>query len=153
MLQYFLVICKNRFYVYRTDGAPEYFGGNDYFEYEQSKIREAAAQLVEEILSNNNLADRNELQFALIENSDAVRNEIVLKELKNLVVQRYAVNDLVYAAMVDLAKNPALYIRELGVNYDGESHHLDANNPMWRGAYSLLALTIEPIELLKRVGR
>ena len=149
MLQYFLAVCKNKFHVYRVDGKPEYFGGNDYFEYEQSKIHEATARLIDEILSNNNLADRNELQFALIENSDAVRNEIVLKELKNLVVRRFAVNDLIYAAMNELAKNPALYIYDLGVNYDGESYHLEKNNPMWRGVYSLLALSIEPQELLK----
>ena len=149
MLQYFLAVCKNKFYVYRTNGAAEYFGGNAYFEYEQSKIREATVRLIEEILNNNNLSDRNELQFALIENSDAVRNEIVLKELKNLVVKRFRVNDLVFEAMNELAKNPALYIYALGVNYDGESYHLEKNNPMWRGVYSLLALTIEPRELLK----
>ena len=53
-------------------------------------------------------------------------------------------------ALDDLSKDRKLHVKELGANYDGECYHI-GDGPMWRNEYSLLALTLEPGNLLKYI--
>ena len=151
MLKFYLFVCRDKFYVYRAkDRAVETLSsGYPYLEYEQDKMRKATENLVIELLEGNNIEDKNELQFVLIENSDKVRNDTVNEVLGNSIIARYNVHDLVKQAVSKLACDPKLYIKELGVNYDGECYHLDDKGPMYRSEYSLLALSIKPEALLK----
>ena len=152
-MKFYLAICQNKFFVYREDKTPESFeSGNPYLEYEPSKIREAIKQLVHEIVDGNNQSSKEDLQFVLIKSTDNVINSAVENELRDLVINGHEATKLVNKVLLQLAKDPKLYIKELGVNYDGECYHLDDNGPMWRNEYSLLALSIDSSELLKFVS-
>ena len=151
-MKFYLAICQNKFFVYHENKAPESFSsGNLYLEYEPSKVREAVKRLVSEIIDSNNLSGKDDLQFLLIKSTDIMINSAVESELGGAVIKSYEAAELVNKALSQLARDPKLYIKELGVNYDGECYHLGDNGPMWRNEYSLLALTIDSSELLKQV--
>ena len=149
-MKFYLVICKNKFFLYNEKREPVYIDAEPFFEYETNKIREAAVRLKEKIIDENNLSDDSDLQFAVIENADKVRNENVAKELGNLIVKNYSIIELMRKTVSELSKNQKLYIKELGVNYDGECYHLD-DGPMWCNEYSLLALSVDSSEVIKFV--
>lgn len=149
-MQFYLAICQNKFFVYREDKTPETFeSGNPYLEYESGKVREAVKRLVSEIIDSNNFSNRDDLQFVLIKSNDNAINSAVEEELGGTVIKHCEATELVNKALLQLARDPKLYIKEFGVNYDGECYHLEDNSPMWRNEYSLLALTIDSSDLLK----
>lgn len=150
MTKFYLAICKNKFYLYDAARQPVHIDGNPFFEYERNKIREATLELTEKIVDENNLADKNELKFFVVENSDAVLNESFAKAQGNLIAKKFSLNDLLRKIIRELAKNPKLYISELGINYDGECYRME-KEILSATDYSLLALSIEPKELLKFV--
>ncbi|MBR4904117.1 MAG: hypothetical protein IKZ53_05555 [Selenomonadaceae bacterium] len=147
MTKFYLAICKNKFYLYDDARKPFYIGGKPFFEYETNKIREATVRLIEKIVDENKLPNKRELKFFVIENSDAVRNENFAKMAETSLAKRYSLGDILRKAISELAKNPKLYIAEFGINYDGECYHTEKGFT----DYSLLALSIEPNELLKFV--
>lgn len=150
MTKFYLAICKNKFYLYDDARKPVYIDGNPFFEYETNKLREATARLIEKIIDENNLSGKRELKFFVIENSDAVRNEGFAKATGDLIAKRFPLGDLLRKTISELAKNPKLYIAEFGINYDGECYHTE-KGLLTKTDYSLLALSIEPNELLKFV--
>lgn len=150
MMKFYLAICKNKFYLYDEARKPVHIDGNPFFDYERNKIREATFELTEKIVDDNNLANKNELKFLVVENSDAVLNESFAKAQGNLIAKKYPLNELLRKTIRELAKNPKLYVNELGVNYDGECYNVE-NEILTAREYSLLALSIEPKELLNFV--
>lgn len=150
MMKFYLAICKNKFYLYDEARKPVHIDGNPFFDYERNKIREATLELTEKIVDDNNLANKNELKFIVVENSDAVLNESFAKAQGNLIAKKYPLNELLRKTIRELAKNPKLYVNELGVNYDGECYKVE-NEILTAREYSLLALSIEPKELLNFV--
>lgn len=150
MMKFYLAICKNKFYLYDEARKPVHIDGNPFFDYERNKIREATLELTEKIVDDNNLANKNELKFLVVENSDAVLNESFAKAQGNLIAKKYPLNELLSKTIRELAKNPKLYVNELGVNYDGECYNVE-NEILTAREYSLLALSIEPKELLNFV--
>lgn len=151
MTKFYLAVCRNRFYVFDGETRQaEHIDGNPYVEYEQNKAREGVRRLVAALLENRNKEDRRDLHFDLIESTDELLNEAVVRELDERDMKRYSAVDLMNRALVELSKDRSLYIRELGANYDGECYHI-GDGPMWRSEYSLLALTLEPNGLLKYV--
>lgn len=150
MMKFYLAICKNKFYLYDEARKPVHIDGNPFFDYERNKIREATLELTEKIVDDNNLANKNELKFLVVENSDAVLNESFAKAQGNLIAKKYPLNELLRKTIRELAKNPKLYVNELGVNYDGECYNVE-NEILTAREYSLLALSIEPKELLNFV--
>lgn len=150
MMKFYLAICKNKFYLYDEARKPVHIDGNPFFDYERNKIREATLELTEKIVDDNNLANKNELKFFIVENSDAVLNESFAKAQGNLIAKKYPLNELLRKTIRELAKNPKLYVNELGVNYDGECYKVE-NEILTARDYSLLALSIEPKELLNFV--
>jgi len=150
VMKFYLAICKNKFYLYDEACKPVHIDGNPFFEYERNKIREATLELTEKIVDDNNLANKNELKFFIVENSDAVLNESFAKAQGNLIAKKYPLNELLRKTIRELAKNPKLYVNELGVNYDGECYKVE-NEILTARDYSLLALSIEPKELLNFV--
>lgn len=150
MMKFYLAICKNKFYLYDEARKPVHIDGNPFFDYERNKIREATLELTEKIVDDNNLANKNELKFIVVENSDAVLNESFAKAQGNLIAKKYPLNELLRKTIRELAKNPKLYVNELGVNYDGECYNVE-NEILTAREYSLLALSIEPKELLNFV--
>lgn len=150
MNNFYLVIGKDKFFVYSERRELVYIDGNPFFEYEPRKIREAVNRLIEKIVDENNFSDKNDLKFSVIENIDSVRNESVEDELGNLIVQKYFIGNIIQETVSSLAKNPKLYISELGVNYDGDCYFLQ-DGDLWRYEYSLLALSIDTAEIMKFV--
>lgn len=150
MMKFYLAICKNKFYLYDEARKPVHIDGNPFFDYERNKIREATLELTEKIVDDNNLANKNELKFLVVGNSDAVLNESFAKAQGNLIAKKYPLNELLRKTIRELAKNPKLYVNELGVNYDGECYNVE-NEILTAREYSLLALSIEPKELLNFV--
>lgn len=150
MMKFYLAICKNKFYLYDEARKPVHIDGNPFFDYERNKIREATLELTEKIVDDNNLANKNELKFLVVGNSDAVLNESFAKAQGNLIAKKYPLNELLSKTIRELAKNPKLYVNELGVNYDGECYKVE-NEILTAREYSLLALSIEPKELLNFV--
>lgn len=150
MMKFYLAICKNKFYLYDEARKSVHIDGNPFFDYERNKIREATLELTEKIVDDNNLANKNELKFLVVENSDAVLNESFAKAQGNLIAKKYPLNELLRKTIRELAKNPKLYVNELGVNYDGECYNVE-NEILTAREYSLLALSIEPKELLNFV--
>ena len=151
MTKFYLAICKNRFYLYDENRKPVYIDGEAFFEYETSKIREATVRLTEKIVDENNLSGTSELNFFVIENSNAVLNDSFAKAQDSLIAKRFSLNELLRRTISDLAKDPKLYVGELGVNYDGECYRLE-NELLTMRDYSLTALTIEPAALIKFVN-
>ncbi|MBR3747648.1 MAG: hypothetical protein IKP64_00025 [Selenomonadaceae bacterium] len=149
MTQFYLAVCKNKFYVYDDARKPVYIEGEPFFAYEVNKIRTAVAKLREQISDEYNL-DKNEITFRVVANSDKVRNESLSKELGAAIVKTYKLDELIRKTLTEFAKNPKLYINEFGLNYDGESYRFD-NNLLIYDDFSLLALSIEPSELLNFV--
>lgn len=150
-MKFYLAVCRNRFYVFDGETRQvERIDGNPYVEYEQNKVREGVRRLVAALLENRNKEDRWELHFDLIESTDELLNEAVIRELDERDMKRYSAVDLMNRALVELSKDRSLHIRDLGANYDGECYHI-GDGPMWRNEYSLLALTLEPTDLLKYV--
>ncbi len=150
MTKFYLAVCKNKFYVYDEARKPFHVEGEPFFAYNVNKIRAAVAKLWEQIADEQNL-DKNEINFLIVSNSDNVRNESLSKELGTAIVKTYALDELIRSALTELAKNPKLHINEFGLNYDGECYHFD-NGLLIHDDFSLLALSIEPSELLKFVG-
>ena len=148
MTKFYLAICKNRFYLYDNDRAPVHIDGEPFFEYETNKIREASNRLTHKIVDEYNLSGKDDLTFFVIENSDASLNESFTGAQDKLIAKRFSLSELLPKTIRALAKNPKLYIHELGVNYDGECYRID-NELLTGREYSLLALTIEPAELIK----
>ena len=150
MTRFYLAICKNRFYLYGENREPVHIDGEAFFEYENGKIREAAGRLMNKIVDENNLSDVNELKFFVIENSNAALNDGFAKAQGERIAKRFPLDKLLRRTIDDLAKNPKLYVGELGVNYDGECYRMEDGRLTIRD-YSLTALTIEPTTLLKFV--
>lgn len=150
MMRIYLTIFKNKFYLYNEEREPLYVEGEPFFAYETNKMREAVIRMVESIFYENNLSSKNDLQFFVIDNSDAIRNESLSRELGSAIVKNYSLNDLLKKLLTALSRNPKLYVNELGINYDGECYRMD-NGLLTQSEYSLLALSIEPSELLKFV--
>ena len=152
MKNFYLAVCRNRFYVYDGETRQaEHIDGNPFVEYEPNKAREGVRRLVTSMLENRNKEDRWEFHFDLIESTDGLLNEAVTRELAERDMKRYAAADLVGRAINDLLNDPKLHVRELGVNYDGECYYA-GEDLMRRGEYSLTALTLTPEALLKYVG-
>ena len=149
-MKFYLAICKNKFCLYDETRKPAKIGGKNFFEYETNKIREAADRLAYKMADENKLKNKSELKFFVIENSDAALNESFGKVQGKLIVKKFPLNELLRKTISELAKNPKLYVSELGINYDGECYFTDKGNLIKRD-YSLLALSIEPTELLKFV--
>ena len=150
MTMFYLAICRNKFYLYGDNRKPVYIDGEAFFEYETSKIREATGRLTNKIVDENNLSNANELKFFVIENSNAALNDSFAKAQGERIVKRFPLGELLRRTIGDLAKNPKLYVDELGVNYDGECYRLE-NGRLTVRDYSLTALTIEPAALIKFV--
>ncbi|MBR0289046.1 MAG: hypothetical protein IJQ82_08715 [Selenomonadaceae bacterium] len=150
MVKFYVVICKNKFYLYGDDRKPVYIDGEAFFEYETGKIREATGRLTNKIVDENNLSNANELKFFVIENSDAALNDSFTKAQDNRIAKRFTLAELLRKTISELAKNPKLYIEQFGINYDGECYHTE-KSLLTKTEYSLLALSIEPNELLKFV--
>ena len=154
MLKLYLIIGKDRFYLYNERREIVYIEANPFFLYESNKIREAAVRLTEKIVDENNLSDKSELRFIVIENSDNVRNESVVKELGNLIVQKYSIYDLIRKTLAEFAKDSSLYIKELGINYDGESERKFSNAGFKAvNSFSRLALEIAICSSICRAER
>ena len=85
-----------------------------------------------------------------MENSDTALNESFSKAQSNLIAKKFSLNEFLRKTINELAKNPKLYISELGINYDGECYRIE-NELLIKNDYSLLALSIEPTTLLKFV--
>lgn len=150
MLRFYLAICKSRFYIYGENCEPVHIDGEAFFEYEISKIRESTDRLIKKILDENNLSNVNELNFFVIENSNAALNDGFAKAQGGRIAKRFSLDKLLRKTIGDLAKDPKLYVGELGVNYDGECYRMEDGRLTIRD-YSLTALTIEPSALLKFV--
>lgn len=150
MIKFYLTICKNKFYLFDDNRKPVYIDGEAFFDYETNKIREAANRLTDKIVDENNLSDKNELKFYVIENSDAALNESFAKSQGERIAKKFSLNELLRKTIAELAKNPKLYVAEFGVNYDGECYSTE-NGLLTKRDYSLLALTIEPTALIKFV--
>ena len=150
MTKFYLAICKNRFYLYDDSRKPVHIDGEAFFEYDTNKIREASNRFTDKIVDENNLADKNELTFFIVENSDTALNESFSKAQSNLIAKKFSLNEFLRKTINELAKNPKLYISELGINYDGECYRIE-NELLIKNDYSLLALSIEPTTLLKFV--
>lgn len=150
MIKFYLTICKNKFYLFDDNRKPVYIDGEAFFDYETNKIREAANRLTDKIVDENNLSDKNELKFYVIENSDVALNESFAKSQGERIAKKFSLNELLRKTIAELAKNPKLYVAEFGVNYDGECYSTE-NGLLTKRDYSLLALTIEPTALIKFV--
>ena len=148
MTKFYLAICRNKFYLYDDKCKPVYIDGNPFFEYEANKLRESTFRLMEKLVDENNLSSKRDLKFFVIENNDAVRNESFSKMAETSLAKRFPLNELLRRAIGDLAKNPKLYVGELGVNYDGECYRLE-DGRLTANDYSLTAFTIEPAALIK----
>lgn len=149
-MKIYLAICRNKFYLYDETRKPVYIDGEKFFDYETNKIREASRRLTDKLVDENNLADAGELKFFVLENDDASLNESFSKAQSSTVEKIFPLNDLLRKTIDALEKNPQLYVRELGINYDGTCYRAE-NSLLTKREYSLLALTIEPQELLKFV--
>ena len=150
MTKFYAAICKNGIYVFSAERKPVHIDGEKFFEYESNKLREATRRLADKLVDENNLDGRDELKFFVIENSDALRNENFSKELGGLIAKKYSVSELLRKTISELKKNPKLYVDELGINYDGECYRTE-KELLTKSDFSLLALSIEPAELLKYV--
>ena len=149
-MNFYLVICKDKFFLYSELREKVYIDGNPFFEYDPRKIRESVNRLIEKIVDENNLSDKNDLKFVVVENIDPVRNESVEEEIGNLISKKIFIGDIINETVFSLAKNPKLYIEELGVNFDGECYFLQSGE-LYRDEYSLLALSIDSSEIMKFV--
>lgn len=149
MTQFYLAVCKNKFFVFDDARKPVFIEGESFFAYEVNKIRTAVAKLLEQLSDEYNL-DKNEMNFRVVANSDKVRNESLNKELGAAIVKTYKLDELIRKTLAEFAKNPKLYINEFGLNYDGECYRFD-NSLLIYDDFSLLALSIEPSELLNFV--
>lgn len=147
-MKIYLAICRNKFCLYDDTRKIIHIDGDPFFEYEPNKIRNATFRLMDKVVDESNLSSKSDLCFFVIDNSDNLRNEGVAKELGNLLVKKYSLDGLLRQAINELGKNPKLYVSEFGVNYDGECYRLE-NELLVKGEYNLLALSIEPNELLK----
>lgn len=150
MVNFYLAICKNKFYLYDDARKPVYIEGNPFFEYETNKLREATGRLIEKLVDENNLSSKCELKFFLLENDDAVRNEGFTRMAETSLAKRFPLGEILRKTISELAQNPKLYIAQFGINYDGECYHME-KELLTKTEYSLLALSIEPSALLKFV--
>ena len=68
-----------------------------------------------------------------------------------MAAKKFPTDELLRKILEQLTKNPKLYVDEFGINYDGECYCYVDNSLLLKSEYSLLALSIEPAELLKFV--
>ena len=148
MTKIYLVICKNKFYVYDEARKPIQIDGKPFFEYDRNKIREATLRLTTELVDMNKLPSESELKFFVVENSDATLNEGFMKVRGDLVAKKFSLDGLLRTTIRELSANPKLHVGEFGVNYDGDCYR-PADDSLTRSDFSLLALSIEPEALLK----
>ena len=148
MTKIYLVICKNKFYLYDEARKPVRIAGKNFFEYDRNKIREATSRLTKELVNMNKLSSESELKFFVVENSDAALNEGFAKVHGDLVAKKFSLEGLMRTTIRELSADPKLYVDEFGINYDGDCYRRD-NERLTRSNFSLLALSIEPEALLK----
>ena len=152
-MQFYVVIGKSAFFVYRKNGEnfePEYIDGNPYYRYILHNIKSSAKQLLTALVDINNLDNENELELAIIENSDRVRNVNVEQALEQCIKERIKLDTLLLRLLQDLSEDKSLYIDEFGVNYDGECYVI-RNAALERSRYSLLAYTVNQDMLMSYV--
>lgn len=151
MIDFYLAICADKFYIYdKKNGSQQSFAGNPFFEYTPSKISTATDELLQALIENNNLSDRQDLRFSIIESADPVKNDVVAAKLGEQAVVRFPLGNIVDRMMIDLGKNPKNHI-ELGINYDGICYTPKKSGAARQSSFSLLANTVEPDMLLKYV--
>lgn len=147
---FYLIILKKSLYVYRKKNEafiPEYIEGKLAEDYELKNLEDKVKKIIEYIAEANNLTP-DEVHISVVENSDSVRNEKVRRVLGNKIKATYKITDVLDATVKNLRRQKDLYIDQLGINFDGESYQLKAGR-LKREAYSLLAYTIMPNELVK----
>lgn len=152
-MRFYVVIGKGAFFVYRKEDKkfePEYIDGNPYYRYILHEIKSSAKQMLAALADINNLENENEIELAIIENSDRVRNVNVKLALENNVKEVIKLDTVLFRVIHDLLKDKSLYIDEFGVNYDEESYVM-RSNALERSNYSLLAYTINQDILMNYV--
>ena len=95
MKRFFLVIGKDKFYVYRRgDNGIEsvYIDGNPFRQYNPQNIKQDMAALLEDLADAHNEASTNELEFSVVENSDRVRTENVSSVLGHRMKEKIALD-------------------------------------------------------------
>ena len=148
-----MIIGKNAFFLYRKNDKNfeiEYIDGNPYYQYILHEIKLYAEQVLTALVDINNLDDKNEIELIIIENSDHVRNVNVEQVLEKYIKERLKLDTVLLRIMHDLLEDKNLYIKDFGINYDGECYILE-NNILKRDNYSLLAYTINQDMLMKYV--
>ena len=150
MRTFYLVIGKDKFYVYRKDKdtfAPEYIDGNPYMKYGIHHVKSDIQHLLESLQHNYNLETMREIKFIVVNNSDPVRNSIIENALDGKDTQAGYINsiydfkDILVKAIKTLSKDKTLYISEFGINYDGDSYMLK-DGILKQSEFNLLGYTI-----------
>lgn len=109
MTDFYLAICSDKFYVYdKASGTQQSFEGNPFFEYVPSKISGATEDLLQALIENNNLSDRQDLRFTIIESADGVRNEVVIATLGEQVSCRCPLGKIIEKLIAELGKTPKI---------------------------------------------
>ena len=146
-----MIIGKNAFYLYRRNGNGfeiEYVDGNPYRHYDIHSIKSDLEDLLATVADTNNLDNANEMEFAIIENADNIRNTNVEQVLGNRIREKISIDDVLIRVVNSLAKDKDLHINEFGINYDGISYVLH-NNDLQKSSYSLLAYNVSQEKLME----
>lgn len=152
---FYMIIGKGKLYLYKKENnryIKQYIEGNSFYKYEINQVKLDLQKLLERLVDEYNLETKAELEFYIVENEDELFSEAVIKGLKEYVIKKYSLTEVLISVMEKLCKDKKLKIKEFGINYDGKSYLLSgqiSNKKVKKSEFSLLAYTICEDDIMK----
>ena len=149
-MQFYMIIGKNKLYVYRLKNEklePEFIDGNSFCNYAAQGITGSVSELLSSLADVNNLDGIDDVEVSVVLNTDRVRNVNALKALDGHILQEIPLEDILVRVIKRLSKDNQLKIAEFGINYDGDAYILHEGK-LEKKPYSLLAYSIGQEELI-----
>ncbi len=151
MKKFFLVIGKDKFFIYSRDNKgvePVFIDGNPFRQYNPQNIKQDMTDLLEYLADAYNEASTDELEFSVVENSDRVCTANVSSVLGNRMKEQFSLDKIIANGMHHLQNDVSLHIKDYGVNYDGNSYKLEGDMAK-KVEYSLLGFRLEPKQIME----
>ena len=144
-MEFLMFIGKDKFIIFDLENQCErvIFKGRDYFSFEITKIQISIAEMFGILKNDFNINNDNNIYFHVLENEDALINNIILDCLQGHIRNKHKLQGTMVSAINELSKleNDKLMIGKYGINYDGKCYKI-INNTFIKKDFSLLAYTI-----------
>lgn len=149
-MKFFMIIGKENLYVYEKNGdryEKQFIEGNAFYPYDMRCVEESIETFLKDLANEKNLGTIAKMEFEVLENTDKIRTNSVVRVLGEYVEKQLQLSDTIKKIIQKLSKDKALMIDTYGINYDGVCYKMDGQL-IWEGPFDLLGYTIHEDDIV-----